>query len=229
MPQPIRQSPYKTALDILERHGLIVFILYWVSALLSLASVGYWLRWLPRRVASLSSAYDATSDRIKPWWQDIVFLLLLILLTPLAVDIASSPRQQIAQFGSFLSVYLVFDTVIFQICVLWFDDLRPGISDSNRGVSSHRRILFVAILSFSQSILLFPAIYRWVPELSGYSYPSLLERSFSTATLLSLSLPISAFDVVQVILSLFFLAIVIATMVSIAYRRHEFSEEASNS
>jgi len=95
--------------------------------------------------------------------------------------------------------------------------------DARRGGSSHRRILFVAIFSFTQSIVLFPSIYRYAPGLSTYNHTTLQERSFSTATLFTLATPVTVVDVIQVSGSLFFLTIMIATMASIAYRRKEFA------
>jgi hypothetical protein len=217
------QISYRKSLDILDRHGLIILVLYWVTEIVSWLSLGHWLRALPRKMSIFSFAFDATLGIVKAWWQDMIFLLTLILLTPLAVTMAWNSNPCLALLGTFFSGYFLFDAIIYHVRVLWFDDLQPGIPNSRRGVSSHRRILFVAIFSFIQSIFLFSSLYRGVSELPDRSYISLLQRSFSTATLLSLASPVTIVDVVQVSVSLFFLAIVIAVMASIAYSRPEFS------
>ena len=219
--------PYKAPSDIFARHGLIVFILYYVTEVASWASVGHWLRYLPRKIPWLGFALDANFNTVKAWWQDTVVLALL-LLTPLAGSIACDPQPASAYAGRFLSIYLLFDAVIYDIRVLWFDDLKPGLPKYRRGVWSHRRILFLATFGYAQSIILFPSLYQQVPNLSTSSHTSLLERSFSTATLLSLNSPLTSVDVIQVAVSLFFLAIVIATTASIAYHRQEFSEGDRN-
>jgi hypothetical protein len=149
-------------------------------------SLGHWLRALPRIVPAFGFAFDTASDTVKPWWQDTIFLLSL-LLTPLAIAMTWSTHPWFTPLGIALCGYFLFDALIYHMRVLWFDDLRPGIPDSRRGVSSHCRILFVAIFSFIQSVFLFASLYRAIPGLSGESYAYLLARSFSTATLLSLS------------------------------------------
>jgi hypothetical protein len=218
---------YSTSRDIFDHHGLIVFLLYWVTEIASWLSLSHWLRALPR-ILPCGFAFDTVSKTVKPWWQDIVFLLFFVLLTPLAVSKAWNPRPETAVYGFVLSIYLLFDTIVYHLRILWFDSLQPGISDARRGVSSHRRILFVAIFSFTQSIVLFPSIYRYVPGLSTENHTKLQERSFSTATLFNLTTPITVVDVIQVSVSLFFLTIMIATMASIAYRRKEFAPGESN-
>jgi hypothetical protein len=92
-------------------------------------------------------------------------------------------------------------------------------------MSSNRRILFIAILNFIQSIFLFMPLYRAVPALHDGSYRFLWARSFSTATLFSLSEPITVVDEIQVAFSLFYLVILIAIMASVAYHRQDFSQD----
>jgi hypothetical protein len=155
MSDGIQPISYSTSRDIFDHHGLIVFLVYWVTEIASWLSLNHWLRALPR-ILPCGFAFDTVSRTVKPWWQDIVFLLFFVLLTPVAVSKAWSPRPETAICGFVLSIYLLFDTIVYHLHVLWFDNLQPGIPDPRRGVSSHRRILFVAILSFAQSIVLFP-------------------------------------------------------------------------
>jgi hypothetical protein len=220
----------RTPQDILDRHGLIVFVLYWLTEIGSKISGSHRLRALPQTCRTFRFAYDPDSDKATAWWQDIVAIAFLCLLTPSAVYLSWVSNCGVAFVGLLFSIYLLLDTVLYFSRVLWFDDLRPGDSDQRRKVTSHRRILFVAVFSFGQSIVLFPSIYHHVPSLSNSCRQVLFERSFSTATLFSLSSPITLVDVIQVSVSLFFLAIVIAVTASIAYRRKEpYDEDTTDS
>jgi formate hydrogenlyase subunit 3/multisubunit Na+/H+ antiporter MnhD subunit len=72
-----------------------------------------------------------------------------------------------------------------------------------------------------QAILLFVLIYACS---LGLPPSSLFQRSFTTATLISAGDPFTGADIGQVVVSLFYLAIVISTMASVAYRRPEASD-----
>lgn len=222
MSDEVRQISYLKLRDIFDRHGLIVFLLYCATEIISWLTYSHWLRALPRKLYFFRSAFDTSSKTVKPWWQDIVFLFSFLLLTPTALLMAWNSNTILAVLGTAFSGYILLDLFIYLLRVLWFDDLRPGIPDFNRGVASHRRILFVAILSFAQSILLFTPLYRCVPELYNLDFAILLRRSFSTATLLSFDPKFTVVDVIQVLVSLVFIVIAIATMASISYRRSEF-------
>lgn len=212
---------YKSSVDILCYHGLLVFALYWVSEVASWLSLGQWLRNLPR-LSSFKCGYDADRDKVLPWWQDIVLGFYLVL-TIVAVIVTWHPTASIAYLGSWLAVYVLYDALVFQMRVLWFDDLMPCIPDTRRGVWSHRRILFVAIIGFCQTILLFPSIYRLLPRFATDTRSNLIERSFKIATSLELPDIFTWADVVLVLMALFFLVIVIATTASIAYHRKEIA------
>jgi hypothetical protein len=212
---------YSSTREILRDHGFIVTLLYWGTEVASWFSLGHWLRALPR-IDSIGWALDEKSSKPAPWWQDLV-ALLYFALTPLALSMAWSGNSRTSGIGSFISVYLLFDPLIYHVRVLWFDDLKPGIPDSRRGVWSHRRILFLAIGAYVQSIILFPAIYRQVDQLSDLTRSELASRSLAVATSLSLAEPVTYADLAQLSFSLFLLVIVIATTASIAYRRKEIA------
>jgi len=212
---------YRTCCDIFRHHGCIVLSLYWLTEVASWLSLGHWLRHLPRPL-NITRALDTDPDKVRPWWQDAVFALYL-LLTFIAVKISWHPSTCIACLGSWLAVYVLYDAVIYHVRVLWFDDIKLSIHDSRRGVWSHRRITFLAIFGYAQMIILFPSIYRLDPTFASASKSSLFERSFSTATSLSMADPSTIIDKTLVVLTLFFIAIVIATTASVAYKRREFA------
>jgi hypothetical protein len=142
-----------------------------------------------------------------------------------ALGVEWSPNPKTSCIGSYLSASLLFDPVIYQVRVLWFDHLKPGIPDSMRGVWSHKCIPFVAIGAYIQSIALFPGIYQRMDQLAQVSHSELTGRSISTATSLSLAKPFTYVDLAQLASSLFQLVIVIATTGSIAYGREEFARQ----
>jgi len=218
---------YESSKDILRHHGWIVLVLYWMTEVISWLSIGHWLRQIPR-LASGSFGLETSPDKVKAWWQDCVFGAYLILAA-ISFSISWNPKAAISCLGSWLAVYVIFDSVIYHLRVLWFDDLKPGIDDSTRGVWSHRRITFLAIIGYAQSILLFSSIYRLDPSHSLQSKQDLLSRAFSTATSLSVPGTPSALDRALICLTLFYLAIVIATTASVAYKRKEFAQKISDS
>jgi hypothetical protein len=212
---------YESTREVFGDHGLVVSVLYWITEIASWLSLGHWLRALPR-IDSIQRAVDPKTGKPMAWWQDLVAILYLGA-TPLAHAMAWGQNSRTACIGSYLAAYLLYDPVVYHIRVLWFDDLKPGIPDSRRGVWSHRRILFLAMAAYVQSIVLFPAIYHRVEQLAEMSQSDLFSRSLSVATSLSLSEPVTSIDLAQLALSLFLLVIVIATTASIAYGRREFA------
>lgn len=229
MPEDSKTSFLRNSRDILDDHGLIVFVLYWLTEIGSKISASHQLRALPQKYPRFKFAFDTDSDKTKPSWQDAVTLFFLVVLTPIATGLSWDSRRWVAFLGFLFCIYLLLDNILYFSRVFWFDDLRPGDSNTRRRVTSHRRILFVALLGFGQSIFLFPSIYHHVSSLSGTSRQDLFERSFSTATLFSLPKPITLVDMIQVSVSLFFLVIVIAVTASIAYRRKELSRKSVRS
>jgi len=206
--------------DILRKHGWIVLILYCLTEALSYLSIGHLIRAVPRCIRQFRFAFDLHNDKVKPGWQDAVAIGLL-LLTPAAIDLASSHHPNEAFWGRLLASYLIADALLYHVRVLWFDDLKPRISPVRAQVWSHRRLLFVALAHYAQSIFLFGAVFLTIPQLQPIMLARALTRSFSNATLLSFPHTPTPTDIIQVSVSLFFIAISIATMASVAYRRQE--------
>ena len=212
-------NPYPTMAHVLKRHGPLVVALWYTTEAASWLSIGHWLRWLPRRIRFLAFAYNAAADKVKPWWQDAVAMLLLAA-TALPFYLVDGKAASAA-----VAAYLIFDAAIYHIRALWFDDLTPWILSKRREVWSHRRILFLSLLHYLQSMLLFIPIYACVLATSLAKAPHLFKRSFATATLMSLGHPLTGADMAQVAVSLFYLAVVVSTMASVAYRRPETGDE----
>jgi hypothetical protein len=204
--------------DIFHQHGLVVWGLYILSEVFSILSISRWLRRPPAH-RFLASAVDQDSGKPKAWWQDAVFLVLLLAGTFIALlsCISGAPSQ----LATWLAWYFIYDGFSRHVRVQWFDDIEPRIQNRRRRVWSHRRILFIAILSYAQSILLFGVIYL------SRGLPTPFERSFGLATLLALPTGLTGADVIQVMLSLFFLSVVIATAAANAYNRGEIAPHAS--
>lgn len=207
---------------ILDQHGLIVLVLYWVTGLLSIPSVSRWARHAPRKYPRLRFAYNEEKRKPSAAWQDAV-ALGLFALTPVAIRLTWADRKWEMGIGVVLSGYLIYDALTRHLRILWFDDLEPDAKGERRNVWSHRRILFLAIFSYAQAILLFPSIFHTVHLARDITYASLLERSFANATLIWLPAPTSAMDVIQISVSLIYLTVVIATAASISYQRKELA------
>ena len=221
MSQSSPRNPYPTLRALATRHGPVVAALWCLTEALSWGSVGHWLRWLPRKVPTLSFAFDSDADKVKPWWQDgVAIILLACTVVPFGLAALTPSR------AALLAAYLIYDAALYHIRALWFDDISPGILTKRREVWSHRRILFLALLHYAQSILLFVPIYDYVLGSTLIGFPRLFQRSFTTATLVSLGHPFTGVDVAQVTVSLFYLAVVISTMASVAYRRPEAGEKS---
>lgn len=203
-------------------------ILYWASWVVSKLSIGQILRTLPSKFDTLGFARDTKTVKVVPWWQDLASAVPLLLTVPLVLT-AKGTLLPAPLWISLAAIYLVFDAMIHPIRVLWFDDIAPKIGDARRAVWSHRRILFFSMLSYIQAILLFPAIYWLSPRLQGDGFHKLLVRSFKAATFTSIAEKLTLIDAAQVGVSLFFLAIVIATTASIAYQRNEVAQKLQDS
>lgn len=213
--------------EMLRHHGVIVLVLYYFTKFLSWLSIGHWFRSSPRIAGKPESAIDQTADKVSAWWQDGVSVLLLAL-TPFPILLAQNSQSCAACLGLFFSAYLIFDAVIYYIRVLWFDDIQPSIKGSRREVWSHRRILFLAVANYIQSIFLFAALYALTSEFTAATYSEMLQESFLTATLLGVDTPLSWVNVVQVGVSFFYLAVVIAITASISYRREEYRRPSTD-
>jgi len=184
-------------------------------------SIGHWLRASPR-LLSESSFLDEDRYKVKASWQDIVTAIYFVA-TFLVAGLAWNSSQWLARLGPWLAAYVLYDPFIYLVRALWFDDLKPDIPDPRRGVWSHRRVTFLAIIAYVQTVILFPSIYRLDPRLASMPRPSLAERAFTTATSLSTRKPLTSMDILLVALAIFLIVIAIATTASMAYSRHEFA------
>lgn len=214
-----KRVSYGSSYSIFRHHGFLVYLLYWITEFLSWLSISHWLRQLPRQI-SIPRAYNKYLDKPASWWQDAVFIFSTTIGI-IAANLAWSDKSYPACFGSLLSAYVLFCAILYHIRVLWFDDLKPEIPDSRRFVGSHRRILFISIINYGLMIYLFPSLYIWDTGFQAISRSSLLDRSFAIATSLSLPHPITIFDRLLIVMSLFYVVIVIAATASIAYHRKE--------
>jgi len=215
--------PIRTPRALLRRHGVLIYALYYLSEFVSWASIGHWLRWLPRGVPALAIAFDRKEDKVAASWQDAVSVFMLAW-TPFIVSTVDDPRWCISSLSPILAGYVIYDALIYHVRVLWFDDLTPGSSAARSRVWSHRRIVFIAVANFVQSIFLLAVLQRASVAFAHTPYPQLLARSFTTATLLSAPDSLTAVDTFQIGISVFYLVIVIATTASVAYRRQEVDQ-----
>lgn len=151
------------------------------------------------------------------WW---------LLLGFLAWAFAQEPSKDAVRIGGVIAIYLIIDMVLYFSRVLWFDGLRPAIPKSGTQVWSNQRLLLVAVLSYAWSIILFSVIYRAFSDASSEESIELIQRSFKTATTLDLSDSLGAVSNAQIVISLFFLAIVIATIASISFKRDEIASSS---
>ena len=222
MKQPNKLSNYSSGRDILDRHGFIIWAMYWITYAIAHLTFSHHLRALPER-PKFRFARDPRFPKPSAWWQDLASIFPMIFLTIIAVTLSWSNKPTSRTFGSLLAIWAIIDSVNYLLRVLWFDDLTPGITELKIAVSSHRRILFITFLSFIQTILLFPTFYHLMSDFSTDSYSSLLEISFQVATLLQASDPMGIPTVFQVGISVFFLAVAIAVIAAISYGRPELS------
>jgi len=135
------------------------------------------------------------------------------------------PNLGLRWLGGAFAIYGLIDTLNYHFRVLWFDDLAPEVPRSRIAVWSHRRILFLALIGYLQSILLFAALATPVGALSPPEIQRLLTTSFLTGTLVEVSNSLTLADVLQVFTSFFFLLIAISVMAEIAYGRREVAHK----
>lgn len=215
---------YKSGRTILERHGLFTWALYWTTDGISHLTISHYLRALPEK-RLFHFARDPQLEKPLPWWQDIATLAPAILLSAIAIPSAWSEKCVMQWIGFGFALWAVVDSVNYLLRVLWFDDLTPRFTQARKAVWSHGRILFVALLSYVQSIALFPVFYHRMTEHSAMTYPQLLERSLLTATLLEAAKPLRLATASQVTISLFLLTVAIAVIAAICYKREELADK----
>ena len=143
------KSQFRDTRSIFNEHGLITWLLYWLTGTLSLASISHWARWLPDEVIDYKT-HDKDTGKVKPWLQDLI-ALFLYLISVLAIYLSFRQCKYIACAGAVLTSYLLFDSLSRHARILWFDDIEPRAPEPRRKVSSHRRILFLGFLSYIQS------------------------------------------------------------------------------
>ncbi len=173
------------------------------------------------------STVHPVGHKLNPWWQDIMVLFIAVGTVVLAAVIyAGTPSTPLG----FLACYLLFDMVAYHAGVLWFDDLQPGRPWPQLRVLSHRRLFFQAFINFAESIVLFGVLYE-SQLCMREPPPAVYEASFRVATTLSPPDTIRGCAVLtssQVGVSLFFLAVVISIVASVAYSRRELSPTDNN-
>ena len=202
------------------KHGPLVAAFWWFTFALTIFSIQFnWLR-LSRCKWFKKKAYDIQYLKSKPWWQDLG-LFWWLLLGGFALIFVRSQSSCVICAGGVIAIYVVSDQILYHVRVLWLDSLRPAIKGSGKEVWSNRRVLVVSVLGYAWSIILFPAIYQVFGEPFAVASEDLPRLSFKTATTFDLSDSLFGVARFQIIVSLFFLAVVIATMASISYKRDE--------
>ncbi|MCK4787923.1 MAG: hypothetical protein KAV87_29490 [Desulfobacteraceae bacterium] len=212
---------YNNWRDIIRWHGLFVLVGYKLIRLLRWTTpIRLWAK-LSKFPYLKNYAWDGKYKKSKPWWQD-VGIIIHIALVYLLVKISFGPDACLSWFAKIGAWYLLVDIIGYLAGVLWFDDLTPE-TVLKRKVWSHRRIFFQAIVNFGESIALFAILYRTDDSMIFWA---LFKQSFEIAATLSFPeyiLNNHSFWLVasQILVSLFFLIIVISVIASIGYARPE--------
>ena len=213
---------YKTYSDILRSHGICVLIFYWIFRFLGyFFLIQIWNKLSKAKLFRVFKARDMTYNKAKPWWQDIGVIIHLIITLLIVAKGFNSPVP--STLVLYIATYFILDILSYHVGVLWFDDLRLGKNENERMVWSHRRILFQAIVNFSETVLIFAVVYR--AYING-CFSQILLQSFSVATTLNkgeLSAP-SWIVNCQILISIFFLVVVISVISSIGYSRPEIGK-----
>lgn len=219
------EPAYKSTSDIVKWHGIFVYAGYLVLFYLgNFSFIRWWFRfgkwkWIAKY------ARDMTG-KTKPWWQDIGVLITMsftVGIVWVAVRTPFSPWLAGAAW------YFLFDMVSYHARVLWFDTLEPGKTADALKVFSHTRVLFHTFLNFGQSIFLFGILHHYYaspPDGAG-----LYQASFELATTLTKPAELSGSPAwlitAHVLVSMFFLVVVISTVAAIGYRRGELAPNPS--
>jgi len=217
---------YKNVNDILKWHGLFAFIGYWFcNCPGAINSLNLWEKIGKLKILK-KFTWNAEFDKLKPWWQDLV-VLIIFLTTCIFVFITFNRKPSL--FIVIVIWYFLFDIFIYFTKVLWFDRYAPNKPAKSLKVFSQIRVLFQAIISYSQSILLFGMLYSFYdksPKTSRY-----YQKSFEIAT--SLGSPTEDLKIMhwlsnmQIVISLFLLIVVISVIASVGYKRGELAPDPS--
>ncbi len=173
-------------------------------------------------------AWEETTKKTKPWWQDLSVLLLAALI--IVIVVVAHKRPTLSLWFPVVSWFLLADIATYHAGVLWFDDLKPGKSWTELRVYSHRRILFQAFINFAESVFLFAVLYRYHFSLATGS-SQVYQASFEVASTLSRPSFLEAYPYwltnIQVGFSVFFLVVVIGIVASVGYKRGELAPSDS--
>lgn len=207
---------------IRDTHGPIVTVFSGLTKYLTIISVQYnWFK-LARHPRFKEKAFDIKYQKSKPWWQDLG-LLWLVILSVIGFTLVRIPQRWAHLVGGGIGSYVLFDLILYHIRVLWFDGLSPAVEGSGTQVWSNHRLLLVSLLSYVWSIVIFPILYQSFGNLEDVSSLDLFRLSFKTATTFDLKDEYGIVALFQIIVSLFYLAVVIATMASMSYSREEIA------
>ena len=216
---------YNKYSDILSQHGLFTWLGYLLSVLCKLTPTRAWLK-LPEIcfLKNCSCIWNKTLRKVTPVWQDSG-VVLSVAATFVLIHLAWSQQYCLSLTAWIFAWIFLVDMIAYYASVLWFDDLRIRENEEHRKVWSHRRILFQAIINFTQSIYLFAILYHAYQFTVPFS--QLLQHSFTVATTHTqsncLSVPIFLMNM-QVSVTIFFLVVVITVLASIGYNRPELSK-----
>lgn len=208
----------------LKDHGFIVALFCWLFSWIRCILPYY--RWfkLAEKIEK-ECVYDRAKKKPKPVWQDM-YVLIIVVLTILILIC-----NWLHWIILITCVWILLDIFVYHANVLWLDDIRPK-RDYDIRVWSHRRIVFVALINFAETIAIFSILYRIWAGIPATILHSLL-CSFRSATTLDFPEAFlnSASNVhwahtiwgAQILCSLFFIVIVIATLAAIGYKRDEIA------
>jgi len=161
--------------------------------------------------------------KTKPIWQDLIVLIIVFLVTILCLS--AHTIKDLCWSFPLVAGYLLGDMLTYHAKVLWFDDLRPNLLWQDLRVCSHRRTLFQGLINFVESIFLFGILYRYYGHIDNQQ--AIYRESFKVATTFSseiLKAPsLQVLVIIQVAVSLFFLAFVISIISSVSYTRKELA------
>jgi hypothetical protein len=225
---PSDQVPYASWKDLLDRHGPIVLIGYYASRLIELATPTPLLARLARAPGLKTTAVDG-DGRARPWWQDLVLVLLAVVIA--MVTFLASPPRPTAPLVACVALYLLLDIVSYHARVLWFDDLQPGRAWRQLAVLSHRRLFFQAVINFVETVFLFAVLYRLDDPMRapGDLYQASLTIALTFARPEHFEALSPCVVTIQIAVSVFFLVTVISIVSAKGYAREELAHNPPSS
>lgn len=231
MPNSRERVTYESYDDIKKHHGLIIYCVYRIFDFLSKGTPTSMLFRLPHttrkiyKYLKIHKFLDENVQKSIPEWQDYCVIFHVVITFFIVLLVWLIPSYNFNLFIQLLAVWFILGVVTYHARVLWLDDLKPGKRPDQLKVWSHRRILFQALINFVELIFLFTVFYHSFEPMLCFS--QLLQASFEIATSLSrpdvLANSPSVLITTQVILSIFFLVVVINIVSSVGYRRRELA------